>query len=661
MFPIILISCLGIIVYSNAFFCSFHLDDIPSIVQNTFIRNIFDLHHLWDFLPRRFFLYLSLAFNYRFNGLDVFGYHLFNLIVHLISAVLVWWLVLLTLSTPVMKGDRISRHVNTIALFAGLIFVSHPIQTEAVTYIVQRAASMATMFYLASLCFYVKSRLMQESVIARSAFQRSEATKQSFKKIASLPMVARNDTVRKLYYISSLIAAIMAMFTKEIAITLPLMILLYETYFLRNKKYLNWKPLIPYLFILFIIPITMYFTESPQAQHLRGVQADGPAGISCMHYLFTQFRVMVTYIRLICWPIHQNLDYDYPISKSIFELPVLSSLLFLASILYLAKFLFSKYRLVSFSVLWFFLTLLPESSIFPIRDVIFEHRLYLPMVGYGLFLTSASFYILEKNGAKVMVILLSMVIACYSVLTYQRNKVWKDEITLWNDVVARSPHKARPHYNRGSFYLKEGDLIRAMADLNKAIEIDPNYAEAYNNRGNVYYREDNGSQALRDYNKAIEMKSYYAEVYTNRGNLYKSQGNLTQALSDYTSAIELGANFSDVYDNRGIIYAMEGDLTQERSDFNRAIEINTNDPVAYNNRGHIYMNEGKFTQAISDLTLAIEINPKYADAYNNRAVAYYALNEYDKALKDVRKAQELGVVVNPHFINDLQNASGQSL
>ena len=126
----------------------------------------------------------------------------------------------------------------------------------------------------------------------------------------------------------------------------------------------------------------------------------GSMGISPMHYLLTQFRVMVTYIRLVFLPVNQNLDYDYPIFKSIFEFPVLISFLFLIFILFSAKRLFSKYRLVSFSIFWFFLTLLPESSLFPIHDVIFEHRLYLPLVGYSMFLVSSVYYLLGKNSSQ---------------------------------------------------------------------------------------------------------------------------------------------------------------------------------------------------------------------------------------------------------------------
>ena len=189
------------------------------------------------------------------------------------------------------------------------------------------------------------------------------------------------------------------MFTKEIAITLPLMILLYEFSFFKPQKELNWKSF--FLFYYFV-----HYSLNHVIDQIRNVPRDSGCrqseGISPMHYLLTQFRVMVTYIRLVFLPFNQNIDYDYPISKSIFEFPAFISLIFLTGVLFYAKHLFAKYRLVSFSIFWFFLTLLPESSFLPLKDVIFEHRLYLPLAGYSIFLVSGVYYIFENNHFKTM-------------------------------------------------------------------------------------------------------------------------------------------------------------------------------------------------------------------------------------------------------------------
>jgi len=631
LFSIFLILCLGAIVYSNTFYSPFHLDDTPSIVNNFFIRNLSNLQNIWNYLPRRFFLYLSIAFNYHFSGLDVFGYHLFNLGVHLLVAILVWWLTLLTLSTPAMKENKITRHANLIALLAGLVFVSHPVQIEAVTYIVQRAASMAALFYLLSLSLYVKSRLLQED----------------------------NSGRWKFYYIGSLISAIAAMFTKEITITLPLMVLLYEFSFLRTKKEFDWKYLFPFILTILIIPLTMFFTESVKAQHMRGVTADTPADISSIHYLLTQFRVLATYIRLVFLPVHQNLDYDYPISKSIFEIPTLFSLILLICVLFGAKHLFLKYRLVSFSIFWFFLTLLPESSLLPIKDVIFEHRLYLPLAGYSIFLVSSVFYLWGDKSIKAMNIVLAMVIACNSVLTYQRNKIWKDDLTLWDDTVAKSPHKARPHNNRGQIYYTQGKVKEALREFNKAIELDSTLADAYYNRGLIYYDQGKIDQALNDYDKAIEINPNYAIAYNNRGNAYAKQGLFARAISDFNKAIEINFMYAQSYNNRGSAYEKEGNPQKAVLDYNKAIEINPDFEEAYGNRGQIYYKEGHFAQALEDYNKAIELNPRDADTYNNRALVYYYSNEHDKSWSDVHKVESLGMSVNPQLINALKKAATQ--
>ena len=262
--------------------------------------------------------------------------------------------------------------------------------------------------------------------------------------------------------------------------------------------------------------------KSEMTQKIQGV-IGGATGITPLHYLLTQFRVMVTFIRLAFVPIHQNLDYDYPIYKNLFELPVLSSLLFLTAILYLAKRIFLKYRLVSFSICWFFLTLLPESSVLPLQDVIYEHRLYLPLAGYSIFLVSGVYYLFGKKNIKTMIIVLMMIIGINSVLTYQRNKIWMNELTLWNDTIRKSPYKARAYNNRGVIYKNLRNYMQAMADYNKAITLNPKDTDTLVNRGNIYASQGNPALAISDFSRAIEINPNDAQAYFNRGIIYADQ------------------------------------------------------------------------------------------------------------------------------------------
>ncbi|PIP16495.1 MAG: hypothetical protein COX46_01880, partial [bacterium (Candidatus Ratteibacteria) CG23_combo_of_CG06-09_8_20_14_all_48_7] len=355
-----LICLLGIIVYSNTFHVPFVFDDTRNIVENPAIRNLWNIHAIWNFLATRFVTYFSLALNYHFHKLSLPGYHIFNLAVHLGNAILVYWFILLTFSTPYFnhpysvipaclrqesgfpltaRGNDmvgLTEYLrNLLALFGALLFVCHPVQTQAVTYIIQRAASFATCWYLLTLCLYAKARLPS----------------------ASRP-----------YYAGSIISAVLALFTKETAITLPFMLLLWELCFFEKLTKTSIKRTAPFFTLLLVTLMTIRITGSINFENLRKIDPGfyATATISSKNYLLTQFRVIVTYIRLLLVPINQNLDYDYPIARNLFSPPVLGSLVLLLVLLAFGVWFYRKNRLISFSIFWFFLVLVPESSFIPI-------------------------------------------------------------------------------------------------------------------------------------------------------------------------------------------------------------------------------------------------------------------------------------------------------
>lgn len=601
LFAIAAISCLGILIYSGTFHSPFQFDDEPSIVNNFSIRYLSDLKTIWNYCSTRFITYLTIATNYHFGKLNVFGYHLFNIFIHVLSAIAVWWFTLLTLVTPAIKGQRIASHRRFIALFTGLLFVSHPIQTESVTYIIQRTASLAALFSILSLCFYAKSRLSEARGMIRA------------------------------YYALSLLFALLAIFSRESAVMLPISIVLYEIFFFQNSQKMRWICLI--LFFIPILAIPIIKPLSFVKEHITG-----PAGISSLDYFLTQLRVIVTYLRLLVFPIHQNLDYDYPISKSFLEMPVFLSFLFLSILLMTAVFLYKRHRILSFAVFWFFIALSVESSVIPLKDIIFEHRLYLPMAGFSLFLVSVIYEIAGKKSIKPVIPILFLVVACFSILAYYRNAVWKDRISLWDDTVRKSPNKARPYYNRGLAYELKSEPDKAILDYSKAIEIKPDFFEAYNNRGGVYQSKGYLEKAMADFNKALEIEPRCYDAYNNRGNAYRSQGDLHSAISDFNKAIKIKPDYYKAYSNRGSIYQSKRELDKAISDYNKALEINPDFCEGYNNRGFAYQLQGRFDQALSDYQKAIEINSAYSDAYSNRGSVYQLQGNFDKAIGDYNKA-----------------------
>jgi len=588
--------------------------------------------------------------NYYFHGLDVWGYHLVNLVIHLVNAFLVWWLVWMTLSTPAMRETEISRHKTVAAFLAGLLFVTHPLATQSVTYIIQRFASLATLFYLLSLALFVSGKLWQG-----------------------------DRKVSWLLFSCAVLSALLGMRTKEIVFTLPFAIILYDFCFLKISPW-RWKWRDESLLVAFAIMLVfIYWTlGSVSLKTFHPVEpGQGYAyPISAKEYFFTQFNVILTYLRLLVVPINQNLDYDYPIAATFFQFRTIAGfsallLLFAAGIL-----LFKKYRLVAFGIFWFFLTLSVESSIMPIsQNVIFEHRTYLPSVGFFIAVTGVVFNFFKGRYLKAAVVVLLIAASLNAVLTYQRNKIWKNEYTLWTDCFQKSPNKERSNENFGFALYNLGRFEEALYYYNRAVRISPNYAGAYNNRGTAYaglgkyeaaiesydtairLKPDdpvyyfNKAMAYRDlgrYQKAIEIlnqaiqkKSNYIEAYNNKGAIYGSIGQPESAIAAYNEVIRLGPNNDTGYYNRAIAQAALGLYEKAMADYRQVILLRPDSADAYVNLGHLQVKLGRFQEAIESCSQAVRLRPRDPNGYYNRGEAYLKLGRYLLAIEDFSAAVRL--------------------
>ncbi len=658
---ILIIALIGFLIYSSALYTPFYFDDRPNIVEN---RDLKDLKNFWPPKGSRWFGFLTLAVNYQCAGLDTLGYHIVNITVHIFNSILVYYLVMLTFKTPFFRRQGGSmesglhpapsapraennelRDVRHIALFSGLLFVSHPIQTQSVTYIVQRFTSLATFFYLLSLAAYIKFRIHD----SRSAIQNKN-------------IVNRASCIM---YLASLFPAVLAMKTKEIAFTLPFIIILYELSFLGKPdsalsglaRYKRFVLLIPYLLTLIIIPLSMHGSGKPVGDiigELRDASQE-TSEIPRLNYLFTQFRVLVTYIRLFFLPVNQNLDYDYHIYKSFFEPSVFLSFLFLLSISGLAVYLFyaTRYtlhaaRLISFGIFWFFITLSVESSIIPIRDVIFEHRLYLPSAGVFISLATLAFGLAAKDRIKrikpniAAVILFGMITLIFAGASYMRNMIWQNELSLWSDVVEKSPNKTRANLNLGLAYQNIGKFDKALDIYNRTIRLDPFYSFPYNNRGAIYYLLGDYKKALDDYSMFIMINPKSSEVYHNRGAIYFNMLEYDRALEDFTKAIALNPYYADAYNNRGAVYAGKGQIEKAIGDFTKAVALAPEFAGYYLNRGRAYSAGRQYENAIKDFDKAILLNPDNAGAYYQRGSAFSAIGQRKDAAADFNRACIMG-------------------
>ena len=616
---IALICLVGVIAYSNSFDCSFHFDDKPNIEENMAIRNLSNVKAWWGFVPSRPMGTLSFALNYHFHRLDVWGYHLVNLGIHITNAVLVWWLVILTMSTPVMRGQPVSRHKMSMALFAALLFVSHPLATQSVTYIVQRLASLATLFYLLSLALYIKGRLWE------------------------------GNGGKPVYfcYAGSILFAILGMLTKEIVFTLPFALVLYEFSFIKTDA---WKidlkdrgiqiPIIILGIFVALFFLNFSFSIFNPIPPLLHQGYDYP--ITAREYLLTQFSVILTYVRLFMLPVNQNLDYDYPISHSLFEGHTLFGLLSLAGIFVAGILLFRRYRLLSFGIFWFFLTMSVESSIIPIsQNVIFEHRTYLPGLGFFLVLTGVVFYFLWDRYRQVAWVILVLLVLTNTVLTYERNKVWRSDYTLWGDCMKKSPNKPRPLCEYGNALVGAGNISEALTYYDKAIEINPHFYLAYYNRGKAKIDLGDYQGAVTDGEVALRINPYYPDGYYILGIALAHQRKMVEALTHLKEAIKLKPDSADYHYNLGNALAHQGKTKEAIAHFQEAIKLKPDSADAENNLGNILEDEGRLDEAMGHYAEAMRIDPNLMDSYNNMGIALIKQGRLDEAISIFLKALKI--------------------
>ncbi len=640
---ILVVAVLGLLIYSNTFNAPFVFDDARYIVNNPaiqdfqYFRNPSSVESL-EIVPElqhafrtRILGHLTFALNYKLNGLEVTGYHVFNFMIHILNGFLVYWLVILTFGTPYFstrsaaRGDfDIVRYRDAIAFFSALLFISHPIQTQAVTYITQRFASLATLFCVLAVVAYVGSRLSQ------------------------------TPSTRWLGYCLALISAVLAMLTKEISFTLPAVIALYEFMFFDGRLSRRIQRLIPFFLTMSIIPLSLL------AANRSGPDAGGLAesmqslaishDVSRWEYLITQFRVIVTYLRLLVFPVEQNLYYDYPVYRSILEPSVVLSLLLLLLIAFLSVYLFYRsvdpavrhrqsFRLFAFGIFWFFITLSMESSIIPIKDVIFEHRVYLPSVGIFLAFAVAVIAGLGRLGLaedrvrRASAAMLFVVVLSFGATTYARNEVWGSEIRLWEDVVKKSPAMPYNHMELALVYERAGRIDDALREYTIATEMDAEYINHFI-LGNIYSKADRIEEAIQEYSIMIGLHPDHSASYNNLGLLYERQGRIEEAKKYYTLAGRVGDSSANAHFNLGKTHDAEGNVDEAVAEYLMAIQIDPEHGDAHNNLAINYSRLGRIDDAIEHFRIAAGINPESARIHYNLGVMYGKQGRVDNAISE---------------------------
>jgi tetratricopeptide (TPR) repeat protein len=670
---LLLIAFVGLAAYSNSFHVPFQFDDYANISENPVLRrlgNFVSSAQGYHYNPRRFIGNLTFALNYSLGGLNVVGYHLVNIAIHITTAFLLYVFVMLTFWTPYFRGywgeatdncnggtapgaEPENRETHTredereaggrqyagsrfrahdsgslIALFSALLFVAHPVQTEAVTYIVQRLTSLAAMFYLLSIVLYVQGRLVVER--ANGSGQGVTAGKPSAR-----PMAGNLQAV--VFFALSFLSSVLAMMTKEIAFKLPIMVIMYEFTFFKTSLRKKLLFLLPVVFTIVIIPLSILGVHKPLGEIISdlSMKTRVQTSIPRWDYLITQLKVVTAYIRILFFPVNQNLDYGYPAAHSLLEVPVLLSLLFLLAVFAAAAYLlcrsgqegkpagpeadapFTIYssRLIAFGILWFFVALAVESSVIPIVDVMFEHRVYLPSAGAFIAITSATYvglaHTLKDKRAveRGFTLFFSVVVAILCVVTFARNTVWLSELSLWEDVAKKSPGNARAYNNIGYFFLGQGRPDAALGYFRKAIDLSPGYADAQDNAGVALYEEGRYDWAAGQFMRAVSLMPDVSDFHHNLGLAYVQKGLLDDALAEFGTSLRLSPNNYEIYNDMGVIYRRQGHIAEAIESFQRAVELNPDYAGAHYNLGLAYQSIGLQEKAAGHLGRAHLLDP----------------------------------------------------
>jgi tetratricopeptide (TPR) repeat protein len=526
----------------------------------------------------------SFALNYHFDQLHPTGYHIFNFIVHLLTAGMVWALadLLFKITQWLPSKDCV---IKEFPFIIAVLFLVHPCQTQAVTYITQRFESMATLFYLGTIYLYLRARLSAGGS-------------------------------RILFFGLAGFLTILGILTKEVIITVPAMILACEWILFPTKD--NKKFYIALIAggVLFYLLFTK-LVHANLSIFLNSVHSESHDGdiLTPVRYLLTQMRVFLTFLRILVFPIHQQLDYDYPASTGLLNPPLtLLGLSVILGFVFLIIKLRRSFPLIAFGLAWVLITF--SINLAPRSNVIFEHKLYL--ISFGFFLAAVTaLSVLVKNRGTLLKILWCMIVIL-GIVAFERNKVWANELALWEDNIKMSPDKARVNASLGRMYGSLGRYDEAIHYLSRSIAITPDNI-TYENRGIIYSFQGRMTQALEDLNKSIGMDPGYPTTYVKRAWVYYQLHNYKAAMADLNIAIQLEPYFLDAYIERGMIWAAIGNNEGALKDFQQALKINPLDYQVLLKLGYLYYAEGHYDLALEDFTKAQALEPTSTEAAQYRS------------------------------------------
>ncbi len=552
-----LLALLGAALYANTFGVPWYLDDYGAIVDQPAIRDLSS--SLRGVLAPRGLGSFTFALNYWAGGVEPAGYHLVNLAVHLLAGIAAYYLLL-----RVFRG-------SALAAFAGAaIFLAHPLQTEAVTYVVQRLASLSALFFLLALLCWVKA---------------GEARQDG----------GRFSSLRHLAWVgTSVLLAAAAIQTKGNAVVLPAAMWLFGRSFLAKGR--GGRRELAELAPFVLLSVTAGIRELALPL-LRGgtlatlVHAQQPAGP--LSYFATELGVLWIYLGLLVWPVGQALDHDHPIVRSILSPTTAAAAAGLLALMLLAFRMRRRNPRLAFGIAWFLLTLGVESSFIPL-DPIFEHRLYLPMFGFAIAVVEALRRIPWRRTAAAATV---AALAACGALTLRRNALWNDPISFLEDNLRLAPRQPRIHLALAIGYMERDRPREAIPLLEEALRLDPRSAKPYANLGRAYEQIGDLRRAEAYYEAAIATEPRDALTHTFLADLRASRGDWAEAEAAERRAIALDPSLARAHLGLALMLERRGRRPEAKAELRESLRLDPLDADAWYHGGRLAIDDGDLAGA----------------------------------------------------------------
>lgn len=603
----------ALLAYANSFAGPFIYDDIKSIPENPSIRSLGGFMAVFspplsmgETVGGRPLLELSFALNYALGGENVWGYHAVNLLIHVLAALVLFDLVRRTFLQPALR-ERYVADALLLAWAMALLWAVHPLQTESVTYIVQRAESLAGLFYLATLYGFVRA--------------------------------AQAERPRG-WLILSLACCYLGVGTKETIVTAPLLVLLYDRTFVAGSFGEAWRQRkIYYLGVAgsWVILAAIIFLIGS-----RGETVGSVTGVSWPVYAQSETFALVHYLALAIWPAGLALNYGPAWIRSPWQALPYAAIIFLllaGAIVALRRTPTSRQPWPALGLLgaWFFLILAPTSLV-PEKDMLFEHRMYLPLAAV---LVGLVLLVHRVAGRRGVLLALLFVAPALIVATRARNNDYRSDLAIWSDCAARRPENPLAADKLGIAFTQLNRLSEAEAQFRRAIALDPANAEYRCNLGAVLERLGRGDEAVGQYRQALALDPNIAHAYGNWGVVLVRAGHATEAMAMFRKAILLDPHYAEPENDLGVLLDDQGRMPEAIEHFRAAVRIDPTYVDGLNNLGDALGATGHFTEAAAQYRAALAIDPRNVSSHYNLGIALAELRQFPEAAAEFQMTLQL--------------------